>query len=117
MGTRRFIKGSEESPVSSACICGDKSLKHSSIVSNPENAPKSEKCGVQICAGINTASGHTSSVIESRSLDERLKIGRPSERILPIVSNLKESRSAASSDGRRMTLCTLRTFPSCFICN
>ena len=44
-------------PVSRAWISPARSSKHSSMVSNPENAPKRGKCGVQMCAGMNTASG------------------------------------------------------------
>ena len=39
----QFIGGSEDRPVSNAWIWGVKSSKHSSIVSNPEKAPNSEK--------------------------------------------------------------------------
>ena len=48
---RQFMGGSEESPVSTAWMYGVISSKHSSTVSNPENAPNREKWGVQICAG------------------------------------------------------------------
>ena len=44
----QFIAGSEESPVSSACIYGASSSKHSSTESNPDFAPNTEKCGVSL---------------------------------------------------------------------
>ena len=49
------------------------------IVSNPEKAPNKEKCGVQIWAGMNSASGQLSKVISNKSLQSSPKIGRPSE--------------------------------------
>ena len=63
----QFIGGSEDKPVSREWLYGVMSSKHSSMLSKPEYAPNSEKCGVQIWAGINTASGQVSSVISKRS--------------------------------------------------
>lgn len=74
--SRQFIGGSEESPVSSAWMWGVRSSKHSSMVSKPEKAPKSEKWGVQMWAGMNTASGQASSVSSSRSRLSRPRMGR-----------------------------------------
>ena len=88
------------------------SPKQASIVSKPENAPKREKWGVQMCAGIKTASGQVSIVISSRSRLSSPRIGRPSEWMLPIASSFFERASAASRPGRRMRLWTLRTRPS-----
>src|SRR3989344_2787656 len=46
----QFMAGSDERPVSMACMCGVSSSKHSSNESKPEAAPKTEKCGVQVWA-------------------------------------------------------------------
>ena len=109
--TRQFIGGSEDRPVSTAWMCGVRSSKQSSIVSKPENAPNMEKCGVQMCAGMNSASGQASSVSSSRSRLSRPRMGRPSDRMLPMASSRAASSSAASRLGRRITLCTLRVLP------
>ena len=71
--------GSDDKPVSTAWIMGARSPKHSSTESKPEKAPNMEKCGVQIWAGTNTASGQLSSVISSKSRLSRPRMGRPSE--------------------------------------
>ena len=44
-----------------------------------KKAPNSEKCGVQIWAGMNIARGQTSRVISSRSRASSPRMGRPSE--------------------------------------
>ena len=111
--TRQFMGGSEESPVSTAWMWGVKSPKHSSRVSNPEKAPNREKWGVQMWAGRNTAWGQASRVISSRSRLERPRMGRPSEWILPICSSRRESSSAASRPGSKITLCTFRVLSPC----
>ena len=56
---RWFMGGSEDSPVSRARMWPVRSPKHSSMVSKPEKAPNREKWGVQMWAGMNTASGRT----------------------------------------------------------
>ena len=56
-----------------------KQKKVKAKAANPEKAPNIEKCGVQICAGINSASGQVSRVISSKSRLSSPKIGRPSE--------------------------------------
>ena len=109
--TRQFMDGSDESPVSRAWIWLDMSSKHSSSESKPENAPNSEKWGVHICAGMNTALGQQLRVISSRSRQSRPSIGLPSERIFPMAISLAESSSASSRPGRSIRLCTLRTLP------
>ena len=99
--TRQFMGGSEDRPVSKAWMCGVRSPKHSSMVSNPENAPNTEKWGVQIWAGMSSASGQASSVSSSRSRLSRPRMGRPSEWMFPTASRRAASSSAASRDGQQ----------------
>ena len=103
--------GSEESPVSRAWMQGVKSSKQSSMASNPEKAPNREKWGVQIWAGIKTASGQDSSVIYSRSRVSRPKMGLPSEWMFPMASSFRARTSAASREGSRIRLWTFRVLP------
>ena len=110
-GTRQFMGGSEERPVSTAWISPARSSKHSSIVSKPEKAPKRAKWGVQMWAGMNSASGQTSNVSAKRSRLSRPRMGRPSERMLPMASRRTERASAASRLGRRMRWWTFRVLP------
>ena len=110
--SRQFMGGSEERPVSRAWTCPVRSPKQSSILSKPENAPKREKWGVQMWAGIKTASGQASSVISSRSRQSRPRMGRPSDRMLPMASSRRDSSSAASREDRMMTEWTFLVFPS-----
>ena len=62
-------------------------------------------------AGMNTAPGQVSSVISSRSRLSSPRMGRPSEWMLPMASNLWERASAASKLGSKIRLCTLRVLP------
>jgi len=111
--TRKFMDGSEERPVSKAWIWPLRSRKQSCTEEKAENAPSMEKWGVQIWAGMKTASGQASNVTSKRSRLESPRMGRPSERMLPMASRRRESSSAASSEGKRIRLCTLRVLPSC----
>src|SRR5207249_11459307 len=77
--SREFIDGSDDSPVSSAKIWGNRSSKHASKLSNPDSEPSTAKCGVQIWAGMNSTSGQTSRLISSRSWLSSPRIGRPSD--------------------------------------
>ena len=104
--------GSEDSPVSTAWMQGVRSSKQASMVSNPEKAPNMAKWGVQMWAGMNSASGQVSSVSSSRSRLSRPRMGRPSEWMLPMASSRAESSSAASSEGSRIRLWTFRVLPS-----
>ncbi len=110
--TRQFMGGSEDSPVSTAWMWGVRSPKQASRESKPENAPNTEKWGVQMWAGMNSASGQTSSVNSSRSRLSSPRMGRPSEWMLPMASSRADSSSAASREGSKMTLWTFRVFPS-----
>ena len=110
--SRQFMGGSEDSPVSRAWMWGVRSPKQSPMASKPEKAPKREKWGVQIWAGIKTAWGLASRVISSRSRQSRPRMGRPSEWMLPMASSRRDRFSAAAREGRRIRLCTLRTLPS-----
>ena len=110
--TRQFMGGSEDRPVSTAWMWGRREPKHSSTESKPEKAPNMAKWGVQIWAGMNSASGQVSSVSSSRSRLSSPRMGRPSERMFPMASSLADSRSAASREGRRIRLWTFRVLPS-----
>ena len=70
------------------------------------------KWGVQMWAGMNSASGQASRVSSSRSRLSRPRMGRPSERILPMASSRTANSPAASREGSKIRLCTLRVFPS-----
>src|SRR5512143_1970504 len=77
--SRPFMGGSDDNPVSRAKIEGVISSKHSSIVSKPELAPKSENHGVQMWDGMTTARGAVSATIRQKRRTSSPKIGRPSE--------------------------------------
>ncbi len=96
---RQFIGGSEESPVSAAKTCSDRSRKHSSSESKPDLEPSIENQGVQTWAGIRKESGSVASVISKRSRASRPRIGRPSEARLPIAASDWFSLRAASRWG------------------
>ena len=66
------------------------------------------KWGVQMWAGMSSASGQVSSVSSSRSRLSSPRMGRPSEWMLPMASSRAESSSAASREGSRIRLWTFR---------
>ena len=68
--------------------------------SKPDFEPSSENQGVQMCAGIRWHAGSTSSTVSSRSRESSPRIGRPSERMLPIFSSRACSAATASRLGR-----------------
>ena len=88
-----------------------RSAKHSSTPSKPEKAPSMAKWGVQMWAGMSSASGQHARVSSSRSRLSRPRMGRPSERMFPMASSRADSSSAASREGRRMRLWTFRVRP------
>ena len=110
--SRQFIGGSDDSPVSIVKIWGSISPKQASSVSNPELAPSAAKCGVQMCAGMNSTPSHASRHISTRSRLSNPRIGRPSDLRLPISSSRAFSRSTASKSGITITWCTLRVLSS-----
>ena len=105
---RQFIGGSDDSPVSRAKICGVRSPKHSSTESKPDLEPSIENQGVQMWAGIRWQRSSMPRMISSKSRESSPRIGRPSERMLPIRSSAVWMCSTTSSEGAKMTLCTLR---------
>ena len=106
--------GSEERPVSTAKMCGVRSAKHSSTESKPDLEPRIENHGVQMWAGIRWQRSPVASTISSRSRLSRPRIGRPSERMLPIFSSSAWRFAVVSKEGEKTMLCTLRV-RSCFL--
>ncbi len=103
--------GSEERPVSMAKISGVRSSKHSSSESNPDSDPKMANQGVQAWAGTRWFSGEMSLMIWSSVFESRPRMGRPSDRRLPIFSRRAMIFAAVSKEGAYTKLWILRHLP------
>src|SRR3989338_8119797 len=92
-------------------MCGVISSKHSSKESNPDLEPNTENHGVQAWAGTTIHLSDTSKAIFANSFTSRPRMGRPSERILPIFRSFELICFATSVEGANKSACTFRTLP------
>lgn len=104
--------GSEDRPVSMTLMCAASSPKHSSRESKPELAPNTEKCGVQVCAGMSSASGGDLEW-EAQQLFavQAPRMGRPSACRLPMRASRALILATTLKLGARIRLCALRSRP------
>ncbi len=71
---------------------------------------KREKCGVQICAGMNTTSGQHSNAISKKVAAVQTQDGPSIRMEVADAFQTLENASACDRPGIKSTLCTLRTF-------